>query len=136
MFPLIQLRKKLHRRKRRGIPTASPAPPPPVSATVTLVTAQFTNEHTVWTFDQPVTILPGSVASDWAVFTIFDETGAQTCVGASALQLSPTTIRITLDSAPEDFGNGWFWEVLSVPAKVQTTSGGAVNVGEGDVVFA
>jgi hypothetical protein len=125
MLPLFYPRKPRPHRKR-----PAPAPAPAVAATVVEVTGSFGDDQTVWTFDRPVTILPGAT---FAMFSVRDEAGAQTCLGVSAVQLTSTTIRILMNAAIEDFGNGWFWELLSVPPKVKTTDGADVTPGEGDL---
>jgi hypothetical protein len=103
-----------------------------VNANVIEVTGSFGDDQTVWMFDQPVTILSGAT---WSMFTIREDGGPVVRTGASAVQLSPTTIRIAMDLPPEDFGNGWFWELTSVPAKVKTVEGGNVLAGGGDLTL-
>ncbi len=40
-----------------------------------------------------------------------------------------------MNTAPQDYGNGWFWVLLSVPPKVKATDGAGVNAGLGDLTL-
>jgi hypothetical protein len=120
------------RRRRLGRTSPSPTPPPPVPANVLFVSGSFGDDQTLWTFDQPVTVLAGAT---WEMFTLHEDGGEEERVGVSAVQLTGTTLRITMNAPPEDFGNGWFWVLTSVPLKVKTTGGAAINAGEGDLTL-
>jgi hypothetical protein len=108
----------------------APVPPVPPAANVIEVTGSFGDDQTVWTFDQPVTIESGAT---WGMFTLHEDGGAQERTGVSATQLSPTTIRVTMNAPPEDLGNGWFWILTSIPPKVKTSTGADVTPGAGDL---
>jgi hypothetical protein len=120
-----------HSADRRKLSTL--IPPVPVAAALAVVvdvTGAFGNNQTIWFFDRPVTIVPGGT---FEAFTIREDGGPLIHFGASALQLTPQTVRITLSGPPADMGNGWFWEISRSPTSIRSTEGGAVKPEYGDL---
>lgn len=120
-------------RKRHRKPLIAPTTPPPapVAAIVVRVTGSFGSADAVWTFDRPVVILPGAT---WEMFQLTEDGGLHQCLGTLGTQLTATTIRVTMDTAPQDLGNQWFWGLDAAPAKVKTTEGGNIRPGSGGLV--
>jgi hypothetical protein len=120
------------RRRKHARPRATAPPIIPIPANVILVTGSFGDVQTIWHFDQPIVILPGAT---FEMFTLREDGGPEQTIGVSGVLLDPLTLRVTMNVAPQDFGNGWFWELLSVPPMVKTLDGAAVHPGGGDLTL-
>ena len=129
--------RRKNRPNRKSLRTLDPArfapsvildPPPP--ANVTEVDITFGETDTVWHFDQPVTIQSGA---SWGMFALAEDGGSGAASGVAGVATGAQTVKVTMDAAPQDNGNGWLWNVNSVPPKVVTPLGGLVAVGGGDV---
>jgi hypothetical protein len=121
------------RRRRGSLRTKDvPLPPPPSPVHVVQVIAAFGYDWAVWHLDRAVTILPGAT---FEMFVLSEDGGAGRCVGVSGSVLSGNRLRINLDAAPYDAGNGWFWSVESEPDKIVAGDGGRIAPDAGDVVF-
>ncbi len=133
-YPIQYPRVGGRKRPERPAPVSPFIPPVPPAANVIEVTGSFGSADTAWTFDQPVMILSGAGAA-WNLFTLHDDGGEEERTGVSAVQLTATTIRITMNAPPIDSGNGWFWILTGVPPKVKTIDGAAINPDEGDLTL-
>ena len=127
------------RPNRKSLRTLDPArfapsvildPPPP--ANVTEVDITFGEQETVWHFDQPVSVESGATGGTWGLFRLREDGGSGAAAGVTGVATGAQTVKVTMDAAPQDNGNGWLWELSSIPPKLVTPLGGHVAAAGGD----
>ncbi len=128
------LKRPPRRRKNRqphGV-RPPPAPPAPVPANVILVTGSFGDTQTLWHFDRAIMLESGAT---FEMFTLHEEGGPEETIGVSGVLVGAQIIQVVMNVAPQDYGNGWFYDLASIPPKVKTTDGASINAGLGDLTL-